>query len=84
MNSETLIDAIKAAPKKSDEIKAIAIEVIKKHWGPREASPALRKSIEMAVCKAEQEGDKEAIYADLKLFLSKQKQNQNLSPDLNL
>lgn len=73
MKSESLIDAIKAAPKRSNEIKALASKVIEKCWGQREVSPALRNTIEMAVCKAEKEGNREAIFADLELFLSKQK-----------
>lgn len=84
MKSESLIDAIKEAPMRSNEIKAMASQVIDKHWGQRAVAPVVRKSIEMAICKAEQAEYKEAIYADLELFLSKQKQNQNLSQDQSL
>ncbi|WP_040757844.1 hypothetical protein [Vibrio scophthalmi] len=73
MSGEQLIDAIKAAPKRSNEIKVIASKVIEKHWGIREVSPAFRNTIEMAVCKAEKEGNRDAIFADLELFLLKQK-----------
>lgn len=84
MSSDSLIDAVKAAPKRSNEIKAIASHFIEKHWGQRTVSPVLRDSIEMAVSKAEQEGGKEAIYADLELFLSTQKQSQSLLLDQSL
>lgn len=84
MNNESLIEDIKAAPKRSNEIKVKASKVIEEHWGQYEISPVLRNTIEMALCKAEKGGNKEAIYADLELFLSKQKQNQNLSQDQSL
>jgi len=84
MNNESLIEAIKTAPMRSNEIKAMASQVIEKHWGQRAVAPVVRQSIEMAICKAEQAEDKEAIYADLELFLSKQKQNQSLSQGQSL
>nr|PMJ34154.1 hypothetical protein BCU25_09525 [Vibrio cyclitrophicus] len=84
MSNDSLIEAIKAAPKISNEIKIKASKVIEELWGQHEVTPMLRNTIEMAVCKAEEGGDTEAIYADLELFLSKQKQNQNLSQGQNL